>query len=114
MVTYDNLPVYKASYDLLLEIFMYVRWFKKEFKYSLWNEVKNEMLYLIKNIYKANSTFEKRKYYISLSRESVETIRLYIRLCKDLHLLGLEKFVKLNEKIEIISKQLTSWYKSCK
>jgi len=35
MATYDNLPVYKASYDLLLLIFNVVKEFKKEYKYTL-------------------------------------------------------------------------------
>ena len=35
MATYDNLPVYKASYDLLVEIFQFVKTFNKEYKYTI-------------------------------------------------------------------------------
>ena len=35
MAKYDELPVYKASYDLLLEIFQFTKNFNKEFKYCL-------------------------------------------------------------------------------
>jgi hypothetical protein len=35
MTTYDNLPVYKTSYDLLLLVFNAVKEFKKEYKYTL-------------------------------------------------------------------------------
>ena len=42
MITYNHLPVYKASYDLMLEIFRVVKEFNREYKYTI--EVKNEEL----------------------------------------------------------------------
>jgi hypothetical protein len=35
MTTYNNLPVYKTSYDLLLEVFEVVKKFPREYKYTL-------------------------------------------------------------------------------
>jgi hypothetical protein len=35
MATYDNLPVYKESYDLLLLVFETVKKFEKQYKYTL-------------------------------------------------------------------------------
>lgn len=35
MATYDNLPVYKKSYDLLLQTFEVVKNFEKQYKYTL-------------------------------------------------------------------------------
>jgi hypothetical protein len=40
MAKYDELPVYKASYDLLLEIFLFVKEFSKEFKYTVGESLK--------------------------------------------------------------------------
>jgi hypothetical protein len=38
MTNYQNLPVYKTSYDLLIMIFSLVKEFSKEYKYTLlWN-----------------------------------------------------------------------------
>jgi len=42
----------------------------------------------------------------------VETIRLFLRLLKDLRQVNLKKFVDLNEKIESVSKQLSAWQKN--
>ncbi|MEI7425680.1 MAG: hypothetical protein WCK16_02000 [Candidatus Moraniibacteriota bacterium] len=39
----------------------------------------------------------------------METIRLFLRLLKDLGQVNLEKFVELNEKLESVSKQLALW-----
>jgi len=109
MSTYDNLPVYRASYDLLLELFRFTKEFKREYKFTLGKSMKKEMVEMIGNIYRANSSFEKRKEKILAARENVETIRLFLRLSKDLKIIGVEKFVSLNLKLENVSKQLAGW-----
>jgi hypothetical protein len=111
MTTYDNLPVYKTSYDLLLLVFNAVKEFKKEYKYTLWDSIKKEIINLISNIYKANSKIDK-KINISTSREKVELLRLYFRLSKDLKIINLNKYIDINLLLESISKQLYAWEKS--
>ena len=111
MGMYDELPVYKAGYDLLLEIFQFVRNFSKEFKYTVGDNMKTEGVELIKLIYQANSTRDKLE-IIRQARERIETIRLYLRLMKDLRQINIPKFVSINAKIENVSKQLVGWQKS--
>jgi hypothetical protein len=69
---------------------------------------------LILSIYKTNSSPEKEIRFLLLreARETLELIRLLLRLTKDLKQISLKSFVSLNEKIESISKQLSSWQKS--
>ena len=43
----EDLPVYKKSYDLLLQLFELTRHFKREYKYTIGNTLKNEVLDLI-------------------------------------------------------------------
>ncbi len=57
MAAYNELPVYKAAYDLLLEIFKFSANLKREYKFTLGEKLKNEVTDLLTNIYKANSTF---------------------------------------------------------
>jgi len=111
MAIYDNLPVYKTSYDLLLKIFIYFKDMNKEYKYTIGEKLKNETMELITNIYKANSVLKKEN-YIEKARENIEVIRLYIRLTKDLKQLSVVKFIEINENIEFISKQLSHWQNS--
>ncbi len=113
MATYDNLPVYKASYDLLVDLFRFTKEFTREYKYTLGESIKKETVEMITNIYRANSTIARRKEKIAMARENVETIRLFLRLLKDLQQVGLKKFVALNENLESVSKQLSAWYGSC-
>jgi len=112
MALYNQLPVYKSSYDLLVHIFKYSKHFTKEYKYTIGESLKKETVEMIANIYRANSRKEKSE-LIQNARENVEVIRLYLRLIKDLQQINIRTFVSLNEMIESVSKQLTAWKKSC-
>ena len=81
MAKYDELPVYKASYDMLLEIFLFTKNFNKEFKYTVGESLKKETTELITLIFRANSKRDKMD-IIQDARERIEVIRLYIRLMK--------------------------------
>ena len=108
MTTYYNLPVYKQSYDLLLEIFLLTKDFNREYKYTIGEELKKETIAMIVNIYRANSS-ENRVGYIASARENIEVVRLLVRLLKDLKQISVAKIAKINLAIEELSKQLTAW-----
>ncbi len=113
MTNYLYLPVYKASYDLLLEMFQAIKNFDREYKYTLGENIKKEAIELVTNIYRANSSFDKKP-HIQKAREQIETIRIFFRLTRDLKQVSLKNFININEKIENVSKQLTAWEKSQK
>ncbi len=113
MATYDNLPIFKASYELLVEIFKFTQNFSREFKFTLGERLKNETIDMITHIYRANTEREKFD-TLQKARENIEIIRVYMRLLKDLNQVGLKKFVDINERIENVSKQLTGWQRSVK
>ena len=60
MSFYDELPVYKATYDLLLEMFWFTKDFSKEYKYTVGESLKKETVELITLIYRANSRLDKQ------------------------------------------------------
>ncbi len=109
MATYDNLPVYKVSYDLLLELFHVVNNFSRDYRFTIGEQIKKEVLEMIMCVYRANKNFAGRKDRISEAREKVETIRVLLRLTQDLKQVNFKKFISLNEKIESVSKQLVLW-----
>ena len=108
MVLYENIPVYKASYDLTLQLFHVIKKFPKDFKYTLWEQIKKDALTLIGSIYKANMVKEKQNKILEV-RWYVESLKVLLRLSKDLHIIPLDKFILISQSIEIISKQLVAW-----
>lgn len=113
MATYDNLPVYKKSYDLLFSLFKISNDFSRDLRFTVGEDIKKETLRMIILIYRANKSFEDRRKNISQARESIETIRVLLRILKDMKQTSLKKFVDINDKIESVSKQLAFWEASC-
>jgi hypothetical protein len=111
MGLHSDLPVYKASYDLLLEIFLFTKSFHKEFKYTIGESLKKETVELLTLIFRANSRQDKEA-VLQEARERIEVIRLFIRLMKDLKQISLQTFVHINKIVEEVSKQLTGWQKA--
>lgn len=109
MATYDNLPVYKTSYDMLLELFQTVNGFSRDYRFTIGEQIKNETIGMMLCVYRANKNFDGRKGRIGEAREKVETIRVMLRILKDLKQVSLKKFISLNEKLESVSKQLSLW-----
>lgn len=112
MALYYNLPVYKASYKLMDQLFISSSKFSREYRYTVGQELKTESYNLIKNIYRANRAADKTG-YIAQARENVELIRLLLRLMQDFNQLSLKIFVEINRILENVSKQLTAWEKYC-
>jgi len=113
LAQYSELPVYKATYDLLLAIFQFTKEFSKEYKYTVGESLKKETIELLTLIYRANTRHQKTD-VLQMAREQIEVIRLLIRVMKDLKQISLVKFVKINQAVEDVSKQLTGWQKSMK
>lgn len=113
MALYDTLPVFKAGYNLLMDMFTMTSRLSREYKYTVGEELKKEMLSVLKNIYKANATFNKQLYLVT-AREEIELIRIQVRLLKDLRQISLKQQIHLNKKIEEVSRQLAGWDKACK
>jgi hypothetical protein len=112
MAIYYNLPVYKKTYDLILELFNLSSNLPKAYKYTLGERIQLDAIEVIINIYKANASIEKLE-YISKSREHIEIIRLMIRILYDTKQINLKRMIVINKKIEEISKQLVGWQKYC-
>ena len=113
MATYDQLPVYKATYDLLLTIFQVCQNMERDYKFTIGESLKKEKIELIVNVYRANSRHDKEA-IIGTARENAEVIRLLLRLLKDLKQIELKRFVDMNIQLESISKQLVAWQKKQK
>ncbi|TAL80456.1 MAG: four helix bundle protein [Bacteroidetes bacterium] len=81
MALAEELPIYKACYDLVLALFNLSKNFKKEFKYTLGESLKNEAIKSVTNIFRANSVQDKIP-HLTQARENIEVIRVSITHCK--------------------------------
>ena len=96
-----------------MAIFQFTKEFSKEYKYTVGESLKKETIELLTLIYRANTRPQKAD-VLQMAREQIEVIRLLIRVMKDMKQINLQKFVKINQAVENVSKQLTGWQKSQK
>jgi hypothetical protein len=108
MANYDNLPVYKAAYDLLQSVYKDTGNVPRDVRFTLVETLKNELTEIIVLIYKANSTPDKLP-YIEKARELVVSVKVRLRLLNDLHHINVKLYARFSEQVESVSKQLASW-----
>lgn len=113
MATYDNLPVYKVCYDLILQLFALTRNMQRDYRFTLGETLNKELIALMTNIYRANCRTQKKS-LLNDARENIEVVRLLLRLSMEMKQVPLKHFVAATVKVESISKQLTAWERSCK
>ena len=83
MASYDQLPVYKVCYDLLIATFYQADHFKCEYKYILCERFKSEVFNSLINIYRANTQTNKQP-AMDKARSHSKLVPLYYRMGKGL------------------------------
>lgn len=106
---YDQLPVFKESYDLTLQVYRSSLTMKRDYKYTLGEKLKEDVGELQLNIYRASIRPEKVPHVVA-ARERVEAIRMKIRLLRDLGQIPMNNMARLITSLESISKQLSAWH----
>ncbi|MBQ8222058.1 MAG: four helix bundle protein [Bacteroidales bacterium] len=111
MAIYTNLPIYKASYSLLLDINRMMPNVPRDCRYSIGQELRKKIMEIIVLIYRANRTRDKLS-IISKMRESLLEVQVYIRLMSDMKYISERKYINLVEQTTSMSKQMSAWEKS--
>lgn len=111
MAIYTNLPVYKASYSLLLEVSKMQKDLPKDSRYTIGQELRERIMHIIMLVYKASRSKHKIS-MISEMRESLLETQVYIRLLSDMRSISEGRYAALAEQTSSISKQLAAWEKS--
>lgn len=108
-----ELPVYKASYDLLINSYKLLENVKRDYKYTVGEELKKEIIFVNISIYRANKTkmIKDKVTYVTRALESIEVVRVLFRLLKDLYQITFDSHIKINVLIENVRRQLIAWEK---
>ncbi|HHR1366090.1 TPA: four helix bundle protein [Legionella pneumophila] len=105
---YTELPVYKDTYQLILKIFEYTKEFSREYKYTLGQDMKHNVLRLVQSIYRANK-HHNRAEHLDVFLDEFELLKLKIRLCVDMRVLPMKKQALLSKLLDNIGRQITGW-----
>ncbi len=100
---HTELPVYRDTYQLALKIVDYVREFPREYKYALGQDMKRDVLQLMRSIYRANK-HKNRAEHLEMFLDELELLKLEICLCVDMKLLSIKKQTVLTDLMTRIGK----------
>lgn len=113
MARFDELPVYKQTYDFLLILYRDMSGLPRDLKFTILQDIKRESIGIMEQIYKANASRDKLP-YIDEAKRLLLGVKIKIRILNDLHSISNKLFSQLASITESISKQLTMWYNYCK
>jgi len=108
MVMYYDLPVYQDTYQLILKIFKVTKDFPKDYKYTLGQDMKRDALQLVRSIYRANKSAQKKE-HLETFLDEFELLKPEIRLCVDMKVVSFKKQAELTVLMDSIGKQVTGW-----
>ncbi|MDD2934871.1 MAG: diversity-generating retroelement protein Avd [Candidatus Pacebacteria bacterium] len=108
MARYQHLPIFQSTYDLTLEIHKRANNFPRMHRHSIGEKIKNTSIDLLDLIVTANSAKNKTM-YLENAQNILEKLKIYIRICFDLKILGQKGFEFLTRKIDEIGRQLNKW-----
>ena len=93
MALYSNLPVYKATYDLLIEFYRREDTIPRKYRYSIVDEIKKHLCDLLSMVYQANASQDKKPFLRQAMRD-IEEVKTQLEDSN--HVLG-EKKGELND-----------------
>ena len=111
MSCYTHLPIFQKSYDLTIRFFKETHNFSREHKFTIGQKIKDINLELLDWIIIANSKKDKQSALQEVNLR-VEKLRIYVRLCFDLKIIGIEKYEVLSKYIDEIGRMIGGWMKS--
>ena len=79
MAQYQHLPIYKSTYELLHAVTRATTGFPRDFKYSLGDKLRGEVVELVVFIFKANSSRTARAAHVAQILERLQVVELLVR-----------------------------------
>lgn len=108
-MNYENLPVYKLTYDLLLMVYQRTPRMQRDYRYTLGEEAKRSLQDVISCIYQANLRQEDKLVYIPKARDGLVRFKVLFRLMESLNQLSRKDIVLMGDLVADISLQLRKW-----
>jgi four helix bundle protein len=109
-----DLEVWKKAHGLVLEIYKLTAQFPKDEKYGFIDQLKRAAYSVPANIVEGQSRNTTKEYlsFLFNARGSVEEVRYFLLLSKDLGLINDPGYQRLEKEYEIVSKLLNGLIKS--
>ncbi|GHT00159.1 hypothetical protein FACS189421_11860 [Bacteroidia bacterium] len=108
MALYYELPIYKDTYQLVMQVFRLTRNFSREYKYTIGQDIKKDSMEMVRHIFKANSTNDKGPHLQNMY-DTLEVVKLQLRICVDMRLISPKQQSDIWLLVDSIGRQLMGW-----
>lgn len=107
-MNYENLPVYKSTFDLLVQVYRITGNMQREYRFTLAEQLKLQLQNLLAFIYQANISDDKLT-AIGNCRQQLVKVRILFQVAQELNQFKDKQSAQLSIKVSDISKQLQQW-----
>ena len=110
---YENLPVFKAVYDVLMKSLTASRHFAKDYRYSLGEDMKRALFTVLLQVYRANkqTDIELRIACIEAAEEKMMEVHLLCRILNDCKQMPKNLYAQMAFDMVEVDKHLANWKK---
>ena len=108
----QDLPIYRATYQLLEKVANYSKHFHRSYKLSLAPRLQTECTEMVMDVYRANAARQGRREIVERILERVRVVELMLRLCRDLRQISIKQHANVIEMTEAIGRQAYGWAQS--
>ena len=106
---YENLPIYKATYQLVLAFQVHcMPHLSRDVRYTIGQGLVKLLMNTIVIIYEANLSHDKHRLLMQGRKLTVET-KVTLRMLCDMHQISEGLYLQLSEQAVSVSKQFTAW-----
>jgi len=112
--SWKDLVVWQKAYEMVLEVYKLIRDFPRSEAYSLVDQIKRAAYSIPANIVEGHSKNTKKEFlrYLYISRGSLEELRYFLLLSKDLKYITENQYNDIESKLTEISYLLNQLIKS--
>lgn len=112
--SYKELKVYQKSYQIALETYKLTKNFPTEEKYGLISQLQRAVVSVPANIAEGFGRYSTKEFiqFLRISLGSLNEVRVYYDLAKDLSYIKREDFERLKNELELVSIMLNRLMKS--
>ena len=109
MARYEHLPIYRAAFDLTLDLERTVRGFSRYNKYTLGSDLRQKARGLVEKVIAANESADRASVLVELRRD-LEGLKVLVRLCEEAGAFAkTAAYLRVAEKVVGISRQNEGW-----
>ena len=112
MLMHDKFILHKKTYELLIWIYPIINRIPKSHRLVLGRKLEEIGLDLLLTIIKANKARGKNRLQLQLQySEHLDTLRILIRLTKDLKMMSIKQYTLTAKRINELGRMLSVWMK---